>query len=163
METTKNRSQAEPGGWLGRRGAGSAVLAWVLAVPVVTVAWVDDMDDPTAEGSGLRVQRMFEPWVTGAGAPLVGALGVFLLAAASVAIAVLAVRGKFDVRWWGILVGAAAVGIPAGWAYRVGTAAYVDANIVGPLALLAVVLWMCLILPFVIAGAVGIIRHPDDE
>lgn len=142
-------------------GPGLSVLAWSLLLPIA-VAWkVGVQDDPTAADSGLPIKYVFEPLVTGSADRVLGAMGTLLFAAACAAILAFTVRGWFDGRWWFVMVGVAAVGIPVGWAYRVATAAYVDASIGGPIIAFLAICWTALILPFAVVGALTILEDPD--
>ncbi|GCD99217.1 hypothetical protein [Embleya hyalina] len=144
-----------------RFAPGLSVLAWSLLLPVATAWKVGVQDDPTAAASRLPVKHVFEPWVTGSADRELGLMGTVLFVVASTAILTLAVRGWFDGRWWFVMVGVAAVGIPAGWAYRVTTAAYVDSSIGGAFVAFGVIFWAVLILPFVVMGALAVLEDPD--
>lgn len=147
--------------WLRRWGSGTVVLMWSLMLPIATAWRVGNLDDPTAATSKLPINDRIEPWVTGSAERIVTRTGMVLLVMTSLVILILAVCRWFDGRWWLVLLGAGAVGIPIGWWYRVATAATVDADMVRPLATLLLALWTALILPFVIAGAIAILTHPE--
>jgi hypothetical protein len=144
-----------------RWGPGLLVLAWALFLPVAGAWKAGVRDDPTAAASGLPVKHVFEPLVTGLADRVIGLTGAVLFVAVSVAILAFALRGWFDGRWWFVMFGCAAVGVPAGWAYRVTTAAYVDANIGGPAVAVGIFLWSAVVLPFVVMGALAIAEDPD--
>ncbi|MCF2529530.1 hypothetical protein [Yinghuangia soli] len=144
-----------------RFGPGLSVLAWSLLLPIA-VAWkVGVQDDPAAAAYDLPRRYVFEPLVAGATDAILGLAGTALFVGASVAILILALRGWFDGRLWFVMVGAAAVGIPVGWAYRVTTAAYIDSGIGGPFVAFGVIVWAALVLPFVVLGALAVLEDPD--